>query len=393
MTSPSVLLLDPGNFTPFYDMQLGATLIEQGWDVEWVTSRYQFEDLVPPAGLPMREAFRCPLRASSLPLDRSATLRRAAKAVCYPIDLKRFHRGMRQRPPGIVHVQWSHLPFLDASVWADWRLRRWKVVYTVHDVRPLPGTTPRFLGPVSRGLLKHVDALVVHSREGAAQLLNAGIAPDRVHHVPPASPVVPNGGVPGRGDARRTLGLPLDRRIVLFLGFIKPYKGLDVLLEAFPAVRAGIEGALLVIAGESLESLGRYHRSILRLGLTGSVHWNSGFVPTTRIATYFAAADVVALPYLDATSSGVLLAAYSFRRPVVASAVGGLPELVESGRSGILVPPSDPPALAAALCSVLGDPARGDRMGVRGRWLTEQRYSWSTVAGELGTLYRGLCES
>ena len=109
-------------------------------------------------------------------------------------------------------------------------------------------------------------------------------------------------------------------------------------------------------------------------------------------AFYFAAADVVVLPYTMASSSGVLLSAYAYKRPVVASAVGGIPELVEDGLSGFLVPPADPRALAEAVCRLLRDPSLAANMGKRGQSMLTKRFDWLRIAGCASVLYQSLWE-
>ena len=163
MSGPPVLLVDPGNFTPFYDVQLGNCLADRGWRVEWLTSRSPFEDVTLPARLWTRVAF-CPFldfrQGFGARLRRTRRLRRIARAASYPADLARLDRHLASRPPGILHVQWAHAPWLDAMMWRRWRRRRWRVVYTVHDARPLAGTTPRLL----HGVLLPGDRILVTGR-------------------------------------------------------------------------------------------------------------------------------------------------------------------------------------------------------------------------------------
>jgi glycosyltransferase involved in cell wall biosynthesis len=117
------------------------------------------------------------------------------------------------------------------------------------------------------------------------------------------------------------------------------------------------------------------------------VRWSGGYVPDRLSSTYFAAANIVVLPYHEASSSGVLLNAYSAGRPVVASAVGDIPGMMEDGQSGMLVPPRDPAALAKAIVKMLLDPRRAELMGARGQQLTESRFNWAMIAKRTGELY------
>ncbi|HVH07897.1 MAG TPA: glycosyltransferase, partial [Myxococcota bacterium] len=211
--------------------------------------------------------------------------------------------------------------------------------------------------------------------------------PRRVHVVPPAPPLAPD-GTESRERARRDLGLSPASPVVLFFGFVKPYKGLRVLLESTARLREILPDVRLLVAGEPVGSAAPYRRAIARLRLGEHVHWTGAFVPTPTLARYLAAADVVALPYLDGSSSGALLTAQSFGRPVVATRVADLPELVAPGETGLLVPPADAGALAAALHRLLSDRDLCERLGARGRERVAARFAWPRHAERMERLYR-----
>ena len=389
MTKPVVIIVDPGCFTPAYDRTLAGSLQRAGWNVELITSENDFERIVPVPGVPTRRLFPGSFRRRNWPGSRFA--RRLHRAAGYPIGLLRLDRRLRGGPPGILHVQWSHVPWLELFFWRRWLRAGWKVVYTMHDVRPLAGTTPQaFAGAYAR-LAARANAVVVHYEAARLDLITMGVDAARVHVISSGAPN-PDDSAPahGRAPARRSLGLGPEAPVVLFFGFVKPYKGLEILLASLPAVCAGVPDVTLVVAGEIVGSPARYKRLAARLGVGGAIRWRAGFVPSSDVGDLFAAADVVVLPYIDGSWSGVLLTAYAFRRPVVASAVGGIPELVEHGTTGLLVPPGDPAALAAALAAVLGDRARAEQMGNCGHALLQRRHTWHEAVIRLDALYREL---
>jgi glycosyltransferase involved in cell wall biosynthesis len=185
-----------------------------------------------------------------------------------------------------------------------------------------------------------------------------------------------------RDEARMSLALPADAPVLLFFGFIRRYKGLHVLLEAMPAIRAGLPNAVLVVAGEFYADEADLRAQAARLGLTDdsvpAVRFDADYIPDDRVATYFSAADVVVQPYVTATQSGVAGIAYHFGRPVVTTNVGGLAETVPHDRAGLVVPPEDPAALAAAVVRFFEEPKLADRLG-RGVREESDRYSWDRV--------------
>ncbi len=142
--------------------------------------------------------------------------------------------------------------------------------------------------------------------------------------------------------------LRLRRPTILFFGYVRAYKGLDHLLRALPAVLKEIDLDLLVV-GEFYDDRARYDRLIDELGIGGHVSIVDEHVPDEAVGDYFLAADVVVLPYVSATQSGITQVAYAFGLPVISTDVGGLPEVVTDGETGYIVPPADEAALAGAI--------------------------------------------
>ncbi len=177
--------------------------------------------------------------------------------------------------------------------------------------------------------------------------------------------------VPGRDEARRRLGLSGD--ILLFFGFVRKYKGLDVLLKALSRVVAR-RPVYLMVVGEFWEDKEPYLEMIRQLHLERFVTIVDEYVSNETAGLYFSAADLVVQPYLRASGSGVAQLAYGFERPVIASDVGSLSEVIIDGENGRLVAPGDFPALAGAILASL-EPAvlKGFEAASRE---TKKRFSW-----------------
>ncbi len=146
--------------------------------------------------------------------------------------------------------------------------------------------------------------------------------------------------------AKERLGL--DGPVMLFFGFVRQYKGLEYLIRAMPEVLRNIQAKLLIV-GEFWEDKQPYLKMIEELGLRGNIEVVDRYVPNEEVGLYFSAADVVVLPYVDATQSAIVSLAYTFDKPVITTNVGGLPEVVCDGETGFIVPPRDSAALAAAM--------------------------------------------
>ncbi len=176
------------------------------------------------------------------------------------------------------------------------------------------------------------------------------------------------------------LGLASSHQVVLFFGFVRPYKGLRHLIEALPRLCSRLPELRLVIAGEFWDSFPSYTRRIDELGVTPHVMIENRYIPNEEVGLYFTAADVVVLPYTSATQSAVVALAHRYGRPVISTDVGGLPEAVSHETTGLIVPPGDPAALADAINRYFTDADLRHRLG-QGVRQTADRFSWSeTVA-------------
>jgi glycosyltransferase involved in cell wall biosynthesis len=193
---------------------------------------------------------------------------------------------------------------------------------------------------------------------------------------------------PTREEARARLGLG-GKRVILFFGFVREYKGLKCLLEAVAALPRE-PGYHLLVAGEFYDDRSLYREGLRALEARGQVTVVDRYVPNEEVALYFSAADVVAAPYLSATQSGVIQVAYGFLRPVIASRVGGIPEAVAEGRTGFLVPPGDAGALAEAIRRffAMPDPERLAE-SIREE---QKRYAWPRMVDTVEAAVRWLDE-
>jgi glycosyltransferase involved in cell wall biosynthesis len=148
--------------------------------------------------------------------------------------------------------------------------------------------------------------------------------------------------------ARKKLGLSA-KNIILYFGIIRDYKGFDILLNAIAELKdSGLDFHLLA-GGECYGSDEKYTQLISNLGISDYITWHNKYIPDSEVSNYFSAADVVALPYRTASQSGVTQIAYSYDLPVIVTKVGGLPEIVDEGQSGITIEPENPTELANIL--------------------------------------------
>jgi D-inositol-3-phosphate glycosyltransferase len=300
------------------------------------------------------------------------------------------------RGSDIVHYQWPLGPRHDPVHWRMLRALGKKIIYTAHDVLP---HEPNVMSlSHCRWLYNHADALIVHG-DNLKQLMveRFAVGPEKVH-------VVPHGNynfvadTPSRWDrasSRASFGWDEKDRVVLFFGLIRPYKGLDDLIEACRIVdRRGLPDGRrlgLIIAGRAVANHweeGGYQEQINKAGLEGRVRLNLEHIPMLDVARFFRASDVVAVPYKRGSQSGVLQLAFSFTRPAIATQVGSLEEAAQGGRTARVVPPENPEALAVALWDLLASPDEASKLAQSGRSYAEIELGWDDIVKKTVKVYQ-----
>lgn len=362
-------LVDPSAFTPPYDRALAAALARRGTEVELLTSRFLYGPVPEPDGYRVRECFY--RRSAERGLGASG--RRVLKAAEHLGDMRRLRGALSA---DVVHYQWLTMPALDAHLLPPKRPR----LLTAHYI--LPPSPSRRETKVARRLFSRMDAVIAHSEHGAARLRDElDLDPSRVR-------VIPHGVFDYLTALPEEKPLPAELEgaegpVILFFGLLRPYKGLDLLLEAF----AQVEGAELWIVGNPRMDVEPLHTAAQ--AARGRVRFVTRFVEDAEIPPILRRADLLVLPYRDAEHSGVLYTGLAFGKPMVLSAVGGFPEVAATGAAR-LVPPGDVSALASAISELAADPAARERLATAAREAAAGLYSWEAVADQTLALYREL---
>jgi glycosyltransferase involved in cell wall biosynthesis len=242
-----------------------------------------------------------------------------------------------------------------------------------HEKRPLDSFLTRLVTDRTDGVL-----VMSQSVEDDAHRLLPSMPVRRVPH-----PVYAQYGAGGRDRVSARVRTKLDGDVLLFFGFVRRYKGLEVLIEAMPLVLAQRK-VTLVVAGEFYEPVAPVRARIAELGIGDAIRLHDRYVPDEEVGDLVAAADCVVLPYRSATQSGVVLVAYAGGCPVISTAVGGLPEVVDDGVTGYLVPPEDPKALADAILRFFDQGGRPAFEGAVAKKAAE--FSWGKVADGITAL-------
>lgn len=359
-----IRMIDPAAYTPPYDHALCAALAARGDRVELLTSRFRHGERPAPDGYELREHFhRLP---GPLPV----------RVAQHPVDMLRLRRLPQ---PDVTHFQWLPIQAIDRRL-----LPRGPLVLTAHDVVPRE-PRPGQLGAL-RDLYASLDAIVVHSEHGRGVLTgDLAVPADRVH-------VIPHGVFDYLTRVAEPLPLPpelaaVERLVVLQFGLMRPYKGIDLMIEAFAA--AGVDAELWLVGMPRMDTA-PLHASADRLGVADRVRFIERFVGDRELGAYFRRADLVALPYRQIDQSGVLFTALAFEKPLLLTRVGGFGEIADTHGAAHAVPPGDLDALAAALKELLADDVARADLATAAAGLATGELGWPAIAERTADLYRAV---
>ncbi len=308
----------------------------------------------------------------------------------------RFH-GMRTNPwrlwmqcfrlrtqIDLVHWQCSTYPHLILGFMRMIPLRHVPWVYTVHNVLPheIKKSSLRLYGQTYR----RMQGLLFHTRHSWETFQD--YFPDfSIEHE-----IIPLGEYSFLSNPNPAIDVLPDSPRILFFGNIRHYKGLDLLIRALAEIRQRVPDVSLLIAGQAMGTFEPYENLIRELNLQTHVETRFGYIPDTEIPELMNSSVVAALPYREIDQSAALMLMVAHGKAIVATRVGGIPEVIRDGESGILVPPNDPHSLAAAITDLLTDRTKAMKLGKQAKIDAETRFSWKSIAEQTHRFYERLCK-
>jgi len=306
--------------------------------------------------------------------------------------------AMTSKSP-VFHIQWlNKFLFFDRIILnLFYKMCGKKLVFTAHNVDQRERDEGNsFYNRITLKAMYHIyDHVIVHTPKMRDQLIEwFNIKPGKVSVVPYGiNDMVPRTGM-GQNEARERLGLSPEDRVMLFFGFIAPYKGLDILMSAMPSVRDQVSEARLVVAGNiKNRAASPYWRQIEKIiednGLSEVLTLDVRFIEDEDIETYFTAADVLILPYRYIFQSGILFLSLNYGLPVIATDVGSLRDFVETGKTGFMCKPEDPAALARCIVDYFDSGIYRDLAENKKAIYdyAKEKYSWDRIAKITSGIY------
>lgn len=263
-----------------------------------------------------------------------------------PFNIVKTARFIRTCRPDMVIFQWWHPYFAPCYRLLELCLGKQNLVFVCHNVFPHERfPLDKFL---TKLVLKKGNHFIVHAKEEAEELkkiktnLSVKVTPHPTYNMFRFENLT-------KEQARERLGIGRDEKVLLFFGFVREYKGLKHLLLAMPEIAGRLENVRLFVVGDFDGDRERYEELIRQNGIEKLVTIRDGYTPDREVEPYFAACDLVVLPYESATQSGIVQIAFGFAKPVVVTEVGGLPDVVEDGKTGYVTEPCSPQALSESV--------------------------------------------
>lgn len=255
-------------------------------------------------------------------------------------------RKIKKLKPDYIIMQWWHPYFSPCYTALSMLTRKIPKIFVCHNVFPHERfPLDRFL---TRTVLRKGKAYITHSAMDAEDLKEIVAVPNYETTVLPVHNSFKMKNLT-KPQARLAANVAEDKKILLFFGFVRDYKGLRHIINAMPEIVKYDSNIRLMIVGEFRSDKEHYLEQIKNLSVGDNIDIVDGYIPDSGIEKYFAASDLIVLPYESATQSGIVQIAYGFEKPVIATNVGGLPEVIADGKTGYIVEPKNPKALAEAV--------------------------------------------
>ena len=355
-----------------FNERLARQFMEEGHEVEIFTFTLQYPDFLFPGKTQYSDA----------PEPDRLHIRRTLNSI-NPFSWFRTAREIRKAGIELVVMKFW-IPLMAPCLGTVARLSRRKGIRVVSVLdNVIPHETHFWDKWLIRYFVRSIDRFVAMSdsvRQDCLRFLPASRTNDVALTL---HPLYDNFGEPvGKIQARKELCLPQDRTIFLFFGFIRDYKGLDLLMRAYARLMHHPSGIghphpLLVVAGEFYNNAQQYSDLEKELGLEGKIIWHTEFIPDDRVRYYFSAADLIVQPYKSATQSGVTQIAYHFEKPMLVTDVGGLAEIVPDGRVGYVCKVDENDIADALGRFAAMDPVAREQAFTQNIRTEKQKYAWS----------------
>jgi glycosyltransferase involved in cell wall biosynthesis len=292
-----------------------------------------------------------------------------------PFSYASTAKAIKREQPDVLIMKYWMTFFAPSLGWVAKRLKKNTVTICVLD-NLIPHEKRFFDTAFNRFFVKQIDGFVVMSDKVLEDLLLTHPTANylRIDH-----PLYDHfGAIQGKSNACKHLNLNPEKKYALFFGFIRDYKGLDLLIDAMKTVSEDVE---LIVAGEVYGSFQKYEQQIAQAGLSNRIHVFNRYISDAEVAQFYGAADVCVLPYKSATQSGITAISFHFEVPIIATNVGGLAETVKHQKTGVVVDSPDSSLIATAINTYFKEDLKEAMVTEIQQY--KQEHSWKKFAEQL----------
>jgi len=383
------LVIDACQFSANYNYCLLDALAKNGERIVYATTKFAHGHIPSPPDVTVFRCFFFLARLAGL-VTSSGLVRRFLRAIEYPLNLIILLAYVLIKRIKVVHFIWIISPWMDYQLIRLLQLAGCHVIYTAHNPfphEPKAGDIRKYSRIYQR--VDHVIALTNYTRNEI--MAHCGISTEKIS-------VLPHGDYKAlfsrygcnENLAKKVQQKARDCKIIAFLGHIRPYKGLEVFVDAFGLIKQRIPDSFFLIAGSVLVGDKKDWEEKLAQSCKPDDLWaDIRFVPIEDIKAYLSVIDVLVQPYISASQSGNTVMAYAAGVPVISTDVGGLSEMTEDGKTGYVIAPGDPEAIADAI----GKCFEGDnyeKMSRNARRAAAEQFNWEKIAKQTAAVYQSL---
>lgn len=291
--------------------------------------------------------------------------------------------------PDILHIQ-STVSNFDQFILPRLH-KKIKIVFTVHDVLPSTNTKAQSFKALKR-VYSSVDILIVHSKSNKSELIELfNIREEKIKVIPHGVNTAKN--LVSKKEARNFLGVDENKHFLLFFGGLRKSKGIDLAVKTLVLLNEKAFDIHLIVAGSNFSDIefSSVYDLAARLKIEHKIIWNNEYIKEENVKYYFVASDIVLLPYIEFHSqSGVLLQAYKYGIPVVATNIGSLGETITNDKTGIVVNNLNPEAISDAILAILSNDELAHDFSKNELKLVNNEYNWKLISSETVCLYNTL---
>jgi glycosyltransferase involved in cell wall biosynthesis len=381
------LVIDACQFSANYNYCLLDALAKKGESIVYATTKFAHGHIPDPPDVTVFRCFFFLARLASV-LTSSGPIRRFLRAIEYPLNLFILLAYVLIKRIKVVNFIWTVSPWLDYWLIRLLKLTGRRVIYTAHNPfphEPKAGDIRKYCR-----IYQNVDHIIALTHYTENEIIaHCGISAEKIS-------VLPHGNYEslfsryGCNDdlAKKVRQKAGNRKIIAFLGHIRPYKGLEVFVDAFELIKQRMPESFFLIAGSVLVGNKQDWEEKLAKSCKSDDLWaDLHFVPIEDIKAYLSITDVLVQPYISASQSGNTVMAYSAGVPVISTNVGGLAEMTEDGKTGYVIAPGDPEAIADAVSKCFKDD-NYKKMSQNARLVATEQFNWEKITEQTAAVYR-----